>query len=161
MTSFISAVQTCGQRIYSVEITEDGYSLFQKLLSEISEAITSTAFQYAKGSGDNAVEALEIQRASSSHISHVLAQYALMEGMKAIMKANIVPDETADRWEIVDMTPEQMNDAITASGLIFPVIDMFQEMKNRDPSVPVAFRAAMYLAAMLQYLATKLLEAVF
>ena len=161
MTSFISAVQTCGQRIYSVEITEDGCSLFQKLLSEISEAITSTAFQYAKGSGDNAVEALEIQRASSSHISHVLAQYALMEGMKAIMKANIVPDETADRWEIVDMTPEQMNDAITASGLIFPVIDMFQEMKNRDPSVPVAFRAAMYLAAMLQYLATKLLEAVF
>jgi histone H2A len=134
----------------NMEISEKAISIIHNFLTDFQIRVTSqalVAFESKKpeGNEEKVLSGREIQTSTRQLIPGELAKHAVSEGTKAVTK--------------VYSRPSAEGGALSErAGLRFPVGRVGRILKESTKGLPLGVGAAVYLAAVMEYLSAELLE---
>mmetsp|Transcript_5891 Transcript_5891/g.6485 ORF Transcript_5891/g.6485 Transcript_5891/m.6485 type:complete len:395 (+) Transcript_5891:61-1245(+) len=143
LPSLSASIQAFAAKEFQTVITENASNLLDEILRSLGESFLTEAFHYAKASELDEIDFPEIQAATRVLLSPEIWKYAASEGTRYIMRAGDSEDPDV---------------VFKASGLSFPLIDIYNAMKGRDATVTVSVKAAVYLTSQFEFFAAEVIE---
>eukprot|EP01040_Poterioochromonas_malhamensis_P012632 gene12632-13830_t len=143
LPSLSASIQAFATKEFQTVIAEDASNLLDEILRSLGESFLIEAFYYAKASELDEIDFPEIQAATRVLLSPEIWKYAASDGTRYIIPAGDSED------------PEVV---FKASGLSFPLIDIYNAIKIRDATVTVSIKAAVYLTSQLEFFTAEVIE---
>lgn len=125
-----------------MEITDSGTKHLNTLLIKVYKKLAAEAGRIAKSESLNEIDQICIENAVQSFLSGDLAKYAIREGGKAVGKFN----------------GSSGGEKTARAGLVVNVDVVYRLLCNGKYANSISENAAVYLAAVIEYLTLEILE---